>query len=101
MKHAVYPLFTAEGQANLNQMAVLVSGIQGYAPILERPCAYIIVPPAKRKRLDLRVRAAVVLGHKKLKPGSRIHSRNTVDNLGQHGIHINIVMHPLYDLEQQ
>ncbi|MNO04112.1 hypothetical protein D3C81_2250230 [compost metagenome] len=82
-------------------MAALASGIQGHSSIFERSCAYIIVPPAERERLNLRVRAAVVLRHEKFKPGSRIHGRNTVDYLSQHSIHINIVMHPLYNLEQQ
>ncbi|MNI43715.1 hypothetical protein D3C73_980550 [compost metagenome] len=101
MEYAIHPLLAAEGKANFYRMVVLTSGIQGYASVLERSGAYIIVPPVKRERLDQRVRAAVVLRHEKFKPGSRIHGRNTVDYLSQHSIHINIVMHPLYNLEQQ
>lgn len=68
MKHTVYPLLAAERKPYLNSPVLITPGMKRDPPILEGTVTDIIACPCQRKRLDLRMRAAVVLGHEQIKP---------------------------------
>lgn len=101
MKHTVYPLLAAERKPYLYDPILFTPGMKHNPPILEGPGTDIIARPFQRKRLDLRMRAAVILGHEEIKARPGVHRRDTVNNLSQHGIYIDVVMHALNNLKKQ
>ncbi|MNR37132.1 hypothetical protein D3C85_1551250 [compost metagenome] len=65
MKYTVYSLLTSKRQPDFHR-TVIAPCVKRHTPILKCLGAYILTPPVQRKRLDLRMSAAVILGHKEI-----------------------------------